>query len=378
MLDGSVVAGVGGQKGNPLNSDLPFWIGFSKVPGIGPSRFRKLLRYFGSVAEAWHADLGALPIAGLDKRTIINFAHTRHTIDLSVEMARLDALGVAAFTWDDPMYPSLLKEIPDPPIVLYVRGELLPADEWAVAVVGTRNATMYGREAARKLASGLAANGITVVSGLALGIDTQAHRAAVATGGRTIAVLGCGVDTIYPQRNRDLAAQILENGAIVSEFPVGTKPESRNFPRRNRIISGLSLGVLMVEGMAQSGARITIDYALEQGRETFAVPGSILSRGSEGPHQLIQQGAKLVSTVDDILQELNLTMVAEHAEAQAVIPASPTEATILTHLSAEPVHIDELGQRTGIAAAELSGTLTMMELKGQVRQVGNMHYVIAR
>ncbi len=219
---------------------------------------------------------------------------------------------------------------------------------------------------------------MTVVSGLALGIDTAAHEAALAGGGRTIAVLGCGVDVIYPRRNRELSKKILENGAIVSEFPVGTKPESRNFPRRNRIISGLSLGVLMVEGMAQSGARITIDYAMQQNREIFAVPGSILSRGSEGPNQLIQQGAKLVSDVDDILDELNLTMAAEHTEAQMVIPASLTEATILTHLSAEPVHIDDLGQCTGIDAAELSGTLTMMELKGQVRQVGFLYYVLAR
>ena len=228
------------------------------------------------------------------------------------------------------------------------------------------------------LSGGLAANGVTVVSGLAMGIDTQAHQAALDSGGRTIAVLGCGVDVVYPRRNRELFDKILGNGAIVSEYPLGTTPESRNFPRRNRIISGLSLGVLMVEGMAQSGARITMDYALQQNRETFAVPGGILKRNSEGPNQLIKQGAKLVTGVDDILNELNLTMATEQSEAQTVIPATLMEAAILTHLSAEPVHIDELGQLTGLDAAELSGTLTIMELKGQVRQLNNLHYVLAR
>lgn len=366
------------RKGIPLNSNLPFWIGFSKVPGIGPARFKKLCNHFGTVEDAWHATLTDLSAAGLDRRTIFKFVESRETIDLSAEMRRLETLEVSVLTWDDAAYPAKLKEISDPPIVLYVRGELLPQDDWAVAVVGTRNASMYGRETARMIAGGLAANGVTVVSGLALGIDTQAHQAAVDGGGRTIAVLGCGVDVIYPRRNRELAGNILENGAIVSEFPVGTTPESRNFPRRNRIISGLSLGALMVEGMAQSGARITMDYALQQNRDVFAVPGSILSRNSAGPNQLIQQGAKLVTGVDDILNELNLTMVAEQAEAQVIIPATLMEAAILAHLSSEPVHVDELGQRTGMDAAELSGTLTMMELKGLVRQLNNMYYVLAR
>lgn len=361
-----------------MNPDLPYWIGFSRVPGIGPSRFQKLIDYFGSAREAWHANPGELSAIGLDKRSIVSFVSARQKVDPDAELRRIEKLSVTVLTWDDPAYPSLLKQIADPPFVLYVRGELLPRDEWAVAVVGTRSASIYGKEVARKLASGLASGGVTIVSGLAMGIDTQAHHAALDAGGRTVAVLGSGVDIIYPPRNRKLAEKIIERGAIVSEFPVGTRPESGNFPRRNRIISGLSLGVIMVEGAAKSGARITIDYALAQGRETFAVPGNILTRGSEGPNRLIQQGAKLVTCVGDILEELNLTMVAEQTAVAETVPASPTEAAILAHLSAEPLHIDDLGERTGISAAELSGTLTIMELKGQVRQVGNMHYVLAR
>jgi len=361
-----------------LNPDLPFWIGFSRIPGIGPSRFKKLVDYFGSAREAWQANPGELMAIGLDKRSIVSVTTVRQKIDLDAELRRLETQSITALTWNDADYPPLLQSISDPPFVLYVRGALLPRDEWAVAIVGTRNASIYGKESARMLARGLASGGVTIVSGLAMGIDTQAHRTAIEAGGRTIAVLGSGVDIIYPRRNRDLATKIIETGAIVSEFPVGTRPDAGNFPRRNRIISGLSLGVIMVEGAAQSGARITINYALEQGRETFAVPGNILSRGSEGPNRLIQRGAKLVTGIGDVLEELNLTMVAEHAEAQTIIPDSPIEAAILAQLSAEPIHIDELGQRTGISAAELSGTLTMMELKGQVRQVGNMHYVLAR
>ena len=361
-----------------MKDDLAYWVGFSRVRGIGPARLRKLLDYFGSVEAAWHANPGELTAIGLDKRAIVNLVQTRQQLDLAAELRQLEKQSITVLTWENADYPSLLRNIPDPPFVLYVRGELLPRDEWALAVVGTRSASVYGKEVTRTLAGGLAASGVTIVSGLALGIDTAAHRAALEAGGRTIAVLGCGVDIVYPQRNIRLAREIAANGALVSEYPLGVRPDSGNFPRRNRIISGLSLGVLMVEGSEHSGARITMDYALEQGREALAVPGNIFSRGSKGTNRLIQQGAKLVTGIGDILEELNLTMVAQHTEAQAVIPDTPAEAAILKHLSAEPVHIDDLGQYTGLPAAELSSTLTMMELKGQVRQVGGMHYVIAR
>jgi DNA processing protein len=228
------------------------------------------------------------------------------------------------------------------------------------------------------IVSGLARSGVTVVSGLAYGIDTEAHRTAVNAGGRTVAVLGCGVDIIYPTENRKLGQSIIENGAIVSEYPLGTNPDSGNFPRRNRIISGLSLGVLVVEGAIQSGARITIDYALEQGRDVFAIPGPILRKSSAGPNYLIQNGAKLVTHVNDILEELNLTMIAQQSEARAIIPDNEVEAILLEQLSTEPVHIDELGEATGLSAPEVSSALTMMELKGKVQQVEGMNYVIAR
>lgn len=360
-----------------IAEDLGFWVGFSKVPGIGPARLQALLDYYGDVKSAWLANPGELRAIGLDKRSVENLVKARQTIDLEAELTKLKRLNVSVLTWESPDYPKLLKNIPDPPPVLYIRGSLIPQDEWALAVVGTRRATTYGKECAQILVSGLVKSGITIVSGLAYGIDTEAHQAAIRAGGRTIAVLGCGVDIIYPAENKRLAQAIIDNGALVSEYPLGAKPESGNFPRRNRIISGLSLGVLFVEGGLQSGARITTDYALEQGRDVLAVPGSILHQAGSGPNYLIQHGAKLVMGVNDILEELNLTMVAQHTEARTIIPENETEAILLKHLSSEPAHVDELGQTTGLSAAEIAGVLTMMELKGMVKQVGGMNYIIA-
>jgi DNA processing protein len=357
---------------------LQYWVGFSRVPGIGPVRLRALLDHFGDIRRAWGASVATLQALGFDRRTIETFVTLRSKVDLAAELERVFQLGVTILTWDSPDYPSLLRNIPDPPPVLYIKGELLPRDEWGLAVVGTRRATVYGREATRSLVSGLAASGVTIVSGLAYGIDTYAHRIALEAGGRTIAVLGSGIDIIYPAENRKLADLITHNGAIVSEYPLGTQPEGGNFPRRNRIISGLSLGVLVVEGSKRSGAMITADFAAEQGREIFAVPGNILNPQSAGPNQLIQQGAKLVTTIGDILEELNLTMVAEQAEAREIIPDNETEAVLLEHLSTEPIHVDELGRATGLPISQVASTLTLMELKGKIRQVGGMNYVIAR
>jgi DNA processing protein len=361
-----------------IDENLSFWLGFSKVPGIGPARLRHLLDYYGHIKSAWQADPGELRAIGLDRRSVENLVRVRQTLDLEAELAKLEKLNVSVLTWESSDYSQLLKNIADPPICLYVRGALTPQDEWALAVVGTRRATTYGKESTHLLVSGLVKNNITIVSGLAYGIDTEAHQAALRAGGRTIAVLGCGVDIIYPAENRKLGQAIIEHGALVSEYPLGTKPEASNFPPRNRIISGLSLGVLFVEGSRQSGARITTDFALEQGREVLAVPGSILHQNGSGPNYLIQNGAKLVTGVEDILEELNLTMVAQHTEARAIIPDNETEAILLAQLSSEPVHVDELGQTTGLPAAEIASVLTMMELKGMVRQVGGMNYIIAR
>ena len=301
----------------------------------------------------------------------------RSELDLDREMERIDAVRAHVLTWESPDYPRLLLQTNAPPPVLYVKGELREEDAWAVAVVGTRQASTYGREVTRRLAGTLALSGITVVSGLARGIDGVAHRAALEAGGRTIAVFGCGIDHVYPAEHRKLAAQIAASGALVTDYPLGTKPEGRNFPPRNRIISGLSLGVLVTNAGKSSGALITAEFAAEQGRDVFAVPGSILTQGSIGTNRLIQDGAKLVTGAEDILEELNLTMVAEQTKARQVLPEDETEAALLTHLSAEPTHVDELQQQIDLPISQVTSTLALMELKGMVRQVGGMKYVVA-
>lgn len=362
-----------------MADDLKYWVGFSRVHGIGPVRLRALLDHFsGDVRAAWQVSTATLRALGCDQRTVEALLGVRERINLDAEMQRAADLGVQVVTWESPMYPSLLKAILNPPPVLYVRGDLLPQDAWALGVVGTRQASVYGREATRALVQGLATGGVTIVSGLAYGVDTVAHRAALDAGGRTIAVLGSGVDIIYPADNRGLAADIMRQGALVSEYPLGTRPEARNFPPRNRIISGLSLGVLVVEGSTRSGAMITAAYAVEQGREVFAVPGSIMSRNSGGPSLLIQQGAKLVTSIGDILEELNLGMAVEQMEVRQAMPDDPTEAQLMQFLSSEPIHVDDLGRAAGLPINEVTSALTLMELKGAVRQVGGMNYVLAR
>ncbi len=228
-----------------ISDALRYYIGFNLVQGIGPIRLRRLIEVFGDVERAWHAPADALRRAGLDQRSMQNLLETRARVDLDRELRRVEEAGVRAITWEDPDYPRLLLEIPDPPPLLYVRGTLEPEDAWAVAVVGTRRASAYGKEVTRRLVTALARSGITIVSGLARGVDGAAHRAALEAGGRTIAVLGCGVDRIYPPEHRHLAQEIVRQGALISEYPLGTPPEARNFPPRNRIISGLSLGCLL-------------------------------------------------------------------------------------------------------------------------------------
>jgi DNA processing protein len=245
-------------------------------------------------------------------------------------------------------------------------------------VVGTRRATVYGRQVTEEIVADLARSKITIVSGLAKGIDSIAHHTALESGGRTLAVFACGLDIVYPSDNVNLARRIMQQGALISEYPLGTKPRAENFPRRNRIMSGLSLGVLVVEAGESSGALITAHLALEQNREVFAIPGSILSPTSQGTNQLIQEGAKLVRHYRDILEELNLTAVAQQIEMKELMPATDTESLLLKRLSAEPVHIDEICRTSGLPISTVSSTLTMMELKGLVKQVGSMNYALAR
>jgi DNA processing protein len=358
--------------------DLRYWLGFNLVRGIGPVRLGTLLKVFGDVRAAWEAPEQALRELRLSRRALKNLLKARRQVDLDEVLRSVERSGAHVMTWDSPDYPHLLRQIPDAPPVLFVRGEITPADEWAVAVVGTRKATVYGREVARRLAGDLARNGVTVVSGLARGVDGVAHKAALEAGGRTIAILGSGVDYIYPAEHRRLAEEIVEQGALLSSYSLGTRPEASNFPARNRIISGLSLGTLVVEAGRKSGALITADFALDQGRDVFAVPGSILSPASAGCNRLLREGAHVVTEVRDVLEVLHLDHLAEKQVAREILPDNPTEAKILDCLSAEPLHLDRLARAAALPIEEISSALVMMELKGMVRQVGSMQYVLAR
>lgn len=357
---------------------LKYWVGFSRIPGIGRVKISQLLDYFTSLEHAWKAPVGELKKAGLDSRTINTIVNLRSRISLEAEVENLKQYKVKVLTCDSPAYPKRLKEIYDYPPVLYVRGNLSPEDECCLAVVGTRRATVYGRQVTEEIVNDLARSKITIVSGLAKGIDSIAHRAALEAGGRTIAVFACGLDIVYPAENAKLAREIMEHGALISEYPLGTKPKADNFPRRNRIMSGLSLGVLVVEAGENSGALITANQALEQNREVFAVPGSILSPASRGTNQLIQEGAKLVRNYVDILEELNLAAMAQQLEMKELIPSNETESLILKQLSHEPTHIDDICRNSKLTTALVNSTLTMLELKGMVKQVGRLNYVIAR
>ncbi len=358
--------------------DIRYWVGFSLIPGIGRVRFSQLESYFGNLEDAWKATPEALKKSGLDGGSIRAIASWRPKISLEDEMEKLDRYGIKILTCRDADYPARLKEIYDYPPLLYIRGSLLPEDEWCLAVVGTRRASVYGRQVTEEIAADLAQSKITIVSGLAKGIDTIAHNSALTAGGRSLAVFACGLDSVYPAENTELARRIMQQGALISEYPLGTRPRAENFPRRNRIMSGLSLGVLVVEAGETSGAIITANLALEQNREVFAVPGSILSPSSRGTNRLIQEGAKLVRGYKDILEELNLMTVAHQMEIREFLPPTDTESLLLKQLSAEPVHIDEVCRLSSLPISTVSSTLAMMELKGLVKQVGAMNYTLAR
>lgn len=355
-----------------------YWIGFSLVKGIGAVRLQALLDYFGSLEVAWQAPADALRAAGLSQKIVETMTQVRHSVDLPRYLESIQKKGIHILTWEDERYPRRLKEIDQPPPVLYVRGTLGQDDDVAVAIVGTRRASVYGRQVAEELAAYLARNGVTVVSGLARGVDTYAHQAAVKNGGRTLAVLGCGVDIIYPPENRKLGEEVIAHGALVSDYAPGTPPEASNFPPRNRIISGLSRASVVVEAGETSGALITASFAANQGREVFAVPGNIYSPLCKGTNRLIQQGATPLLKMEDVLQMLGMEYAAEQVSARRVLPGDEFERKLLDALGSDPLHIDELMERTGLTIDKVSATLALMELKGMVRQVGGMNYVGVR
>lgn len=359
--------------------DLPYWVALHRIPRLGTARFALLEAAFPSMEEAWRAGRGDLLAAGLDARTADEVASRRPEIDPEAEAARLAEAGVRALPRPHPAYPPRLREIDASPPVVYLRGSWEPPDEWSVAVVGTRRATPYGRQAAEELARGLAAHGVTVVSGLARGIDTVAHRAALDAGGRTAAVLANGLDSVYPPDNRGLAAEIAGRGALITDYPLGTQPRAEHFPRRNRIMSGLALGTLVVEGDVKSGAMITARFAAEQNREVFAVPGPIFAPQSQGPIALLRDGATPVADASHVLEALNLTMIGAQMDFGRAAPAAtPDEQALMDALSREPRHVDEVVRATGLAAASVSATLALLELKGLVRDAGGMQYVRVR
>jgi len=387
---------------------VAYWLGFNRVKGIGPIRLRALIHHFGDVDRAWNASPAALRQAGiLDERTIDSLTQTRLHSDLDAELRDLERWGASVVLFDDARYPALLREISDPPPLLFVRGTLTEADQQALAVVGTRRATSYGKAMTQQLVEALVGAGYSIVSGLALGIDSAAHLAALNAGGRTIAVLPCGIDRIYPPEHRKLAEAVAAQGALITEFSPGTAPERWNFPPRNRIVSGMARGVLIVEAPAHSGALVTADMALDQGRDVFAVPGNALSPSSEGTNSLIRSGAKLVTQAEDILEELRSPMgrterapekatergkstSTPKAAPQPVIPsytpADATEAGILACLEGvtEPsagekgMHIDELARATQLDIVQVIRSVTLLEMKGVIRQTSPMHFVLSR
>lgn len=356
-------------------SDLKFWIALNYLPDIGPVIARRLLSVFGNPENIFQMSLSELrSVEGLSEnraRGITGFKQWDR-----VQKDIVDALQDKAqfITFHDKAYPDSLKYIPDAPLLLYVKGEIMDIDRYAVAVVGSRRATEYGMRAAETISYKIASYGLTVVSGMARGIDSASHRGALKAKGRTIAVLGSGIDVPYPSENRGLMNAIASSGAVISEFPVGTEPYKENFPRRNRIISALSLGVLVVEATVDSGSLITVGYALEQGKEVFALPGNITSRNSKGTNNLIKNGAKLVECAEEIIEELRPQIKGILKEQEVVskkaLPEMTHDEKVLYHfLDNEPKHIDSIIRHTDMSSSKALSILLNLELKGVVRQL---------
>jgi DNA processing protein len=370
-----------------MNIDARDLLTLSTIPGVGPHRLRALINHFKSpraVAEATVRQL--VTVEGIERKTaltIARFYHESHgagTRYASEQLSRLNRVDGRLVTFWDSEYPSNLKKIYDPPPFLFVRGTLTPADNSSVAIVGTRSPSVYGKQMAEQFAAGLASMGITVISGLARGIDTVAHSAALKAGGRTIPVIGSGIDVIYPPENRQLVDRILEAGALISEFEMGAKPDAGNFPRRNRIISGISLGTVVVETGANGGAMITATTALDQNRDVFAIPSAVNSKIRSGANLLIKDGrALLVETVDDILEELGPRLkhiVRDNTRLRKEPPPdlSLFERQVLDAMGDDPIHIDALAERAGVSVSDALVHLLSLEFKRAVRQIPGKYF----
>jgi DNA processing protein len=347
------------------------WLSLTLVPGLGPARARRLAQHAGGAEEAYALRSTALLRLGLPPQVVAAWPEGRRRAD--AELGRLARRGAALWTCDDPGYPTCLRAIPDPPPVVAVEGEL-GADEPAVAIVGSRRASGYGRRVAEELAAGLASVGLTVVSGLATGIDAAAHRAALAVSGRTVAVLATGLDLVYPRWHAGLARRVASQGALVTEYPCGTPPLPHRFPRRNRLISGLALGTIVVEAAPESGSLITARCALEQGREVFAVPGPVGVALHEGANRLIREGATLVRGVEDVLDQI-APQLRSHLRARAAAPVlSALEAQVLEVVRPGDTHVDEVIRRTTLDPGSALETLLALELRGIVEQQPGMRF----
>jgi DNA processing protein len=360
-------------------SETGYWIGLSLVPEVGPVMSRKLLAELGSPENIFRAGLkDLLAVRGLGKQTAENIKNFRLWGFVEKQLALLERKGIRVVAYQDEGYPRVLREIEGAPIVLYMKGGYQPDDRYGIAVVGSRKHTQYGEAVAQRISGELASAGFTIISGMARGIDTLSHSAALAAGGRTIAVLGCGLDVHYPAENRGLMQKIAAAGCAISEFPLGTMPNRENFPRRNRLISGLSLGVLVVEATLKSGSLITANYALEQNKEVFAVPGNITSSNSEGTNRLIRQGAKVVTGTTDIIEELAPLLRGfirmQHRQTAAI---SAEEEKICSALSSEARHIDLVSRETELPVSKVLDLLLSLELKGVVRQSSGKRFYLA-
>src|SRR5438445_8448440 len=381
MIEASIACAKEASLSAPARDEYARWIALRQVKGLGGLSVKKLAAHFVDPTRVFSASAEELQqVPGLDKSVIEGLVNFSGWEQIETEIRRIRQAEVTIVPFTDVRYPARLRMIADPPPFLYVKGEIRAEDDKAVAVVGSRSASDYGRKVTRDLSRGLAALGFTVVSGLARGIDGTAHETALRCGGRTIAVLGSGVDRAYPPEHAALYRRISQNGAVVSELPVGTRPMAFNFPPRNRLISGLSLGVVVVEATEKSGSLITAALALEQGREVFAVPGEVGSSRSRGAHRLIRKGAKLVETVEDIIEEIAPQLLDRSGSATQRAPrllpqnASDAARKIFALLQENSLQVDQVIERTGMSAAQVLEALLDLELQGYLRQLPGKRY----